>query len=200
MNEDKHTRAAAAKASSLLGVGRSEIVATDVSAKFPWLREGAIIWARTRDFKQHCMFWAREDAPLVQLDGKDRLEALSQLLVANVGSLPGNLGAAELAQAIRQLGFEPRGLLAQPELIEDIGDSLGTWLQTDDAHNRQLFHDACTPPVLRAAGDHGWELEFNFFNVRGGVEAWKAAGDHAAIHSAESTELLPDHTFFWPMA
>jgi hypothetical protein len=199
MNEDKHIRPAVTKASSILGASRSDLIASVVSSKFPWLREGAIVWVRTRDFK-HCMFWVKDDLEPVLLNGDDRLAALSRLLVTNVGSLPDSLEADVLAQAIRQLGYDPRGLLASPELLERIGDTLDVWLKNKDASDRQLFISACSGPVLRAEGDHGWELEFNFFNVKGGVEAWKVAGDHAAIHSAESTMLLPDHTFFWPMA
>ncbi len=199
MTEDKHVRPAVTKASSILGVSRGNLLASVVSSKFPWLREGAIVWVRTQDFK-HCMFWVKDDLEAVVLNGDDRLVAISRLLVASVGSLPDDLKAEDLAHAIRQLGYDPRGLLASPELLERIGDTLDVWLKNKDASDRQLFISACADPVLRAAGDHGWELEFNFFNVEGGVEAWKVAGDHAAIHSAESTMLLPDHTFFWPMA
>ena len=48
--------------------------------------------------------------------------------------------------------------------------------------------------------DKTWKLDFNYFNTKGGVEAWKVEGDHAAIQHLESAERLPDHTFFWPMA
>ena len=96
--------------------------------------------------------------------------------------------------------IDPRGLLAGKNLVERVKDSLAIWLKQDDAYNRQLFLDANKDPVLLSEGDHGWELEFNFFNVNGGVEAWKVTGDHAAIESADRTALLPDHTFFWPMA
>jgi len=199
MNEDKYIRPAVIKASSILGGSRADLITANISTKFHWLREGAIVWVRTRDFK-HAMFWVKEDLEPVVLNGDDRLAALSRLLATNVGSLPDSLTAADLAHAIRQLGYDPRGLLASPELLERIGDSLDVWLKKDDAYDRQLFISACFGPVLRAEGEHGWELEFNFFNVKGGVEAWKVEGDHAAIHGAESTMLLPDHTFFWPMA
>jgi hypothetical protein len=199
MNEDKYTRLAASKASSLLGVGRSQLITSVVSAKFPWLREGEIVWSRTPDFR-HCMFWIKDGEEPLLLNGKDWMSAVSKVLVANVGSLPDELSAATLAQAIRQLGHDPRGLLAGKQLVERVKDSLAIWLKQDDAYNRQLFLDANKDPVLRGEGDHGWELEFNFFNVNGGVEAWKVTGDHAAIESADRTALLPDHTFFWPMA
>ena len=142
----------------------------------------------------------KDDLDPVLLNGEGRLVALSTLFVTSVGSLPDNLTVAELAQGIRQLGYDPRGLLASPEMVEKIGDSLEVWLKNDDAADRQLFLSACSGPVLRTSGEHGWELSFNFFNVKGGVEAWKVEGDHAAIHAAESAALLPDHTFFWPMA
>ncbi|MEO5726729.1 MAG: hypothetical protein ABI134_31320 [Byssovorax sp.] len=199
MNEDKYTRLAATRASSLLGVGRGELITGVVSAKFPWLQEGEILWSRTPDFR-HCMFWIVDDEEPLLLNGKDWTSAVSKVLVANVGSLPDDLSAATLAQAIRQLGHDPRGLLAGKELVERVGDSLAIWLKKDDAHDRQLFLDANRDPVLRADGGHGWELEFNYFNVKGGVEAWSVTGDHAAIQSADRKELLPDHTFFWPMA
>ena len=199
MNEEKYIRLASTRASELLGVGRSELTTAVVSAKFPWLREGQIVWSRTAKF-EHCMFWIKADDEVVLLNGKDRMKALSSLLVASVGSLPGDLSADTLAQAIRQLGEDPRGLLAGHELLERVEDSLSIWLKTDDAHDRQLFIDANTDAVLRSSGDHGWTLDFNFFNTKGGVEAWKVAGDHAAIQQMECTERLPDHTFFWPMA
>lgn len=199
MNEEKCIRLASAKASTLLGVSRNELLTAVVSAKFPWLREGEIVWSRTASFK-HCMFWIKDDEELVLLNGKDRMSAISGLLVANVGSLPDNLSAATLAQAIRQLGEDPRGLLAGHEFLERFEDSLDVWLKTDNAHERQRILEVNTDPVLRSAGDHGWELDFNFFTPKGGVESWKVEGDHAAIHRMESAELLPDHTFFWPMA
>lgn len=199
MNEEKCIRLATNKASELLGVGRSELSTAVVTAKFPWVREGEIVWSRTPSFK-HCMFWIKDDAEPVLLNGKDRMSALSSLLVASVGALPNELPADTLAQAIRQLGEDPRGLLAGKELVERVGDSLGIWLKHDDAHDRQLFLDANTDPVLRSEGEHGWKLEFNFFNTKGGVEAWKVEGDHAAIQHLEQTERLPEHTFFWPMA
>jgi hypothetical protein len=199
MNEDKYTRPAAAKASSLLGVGRSELLTAVVSAKFPWLHVGEIVWSRTRDFR-HCMFWLQDEAEPLLLNGEDGAKAVSRVLVANVGSLPGDLSAATLAQAIRQLMHDPRGLLAGNELVERVGDDLEVWLKKDDAHDRQLFLEANRDPVLRTEGEHGWELDFNYFNVKGGVEVWRVTGDHAEIQSADRKELLPDHTFFWPMA
>jgi hypothetical protein len=200
MNEEKCIRAASAKASSLLGVSRSELMTAVVTAKFPWLHDGDIVWSRTANFKQ-CMFWIRdEDEEPVLLNGKDRMSAISSLLVANVGSLPNNLSAEALALAIRQLGEDPRGLLAGEQFLARFGDDLEVFLKTDDAQSRQVLLDANTDPVLRAVGDHGWELDFHFFTPKGGVEAWKVAGDHAAIQSMESKALLPDHTFFWPMA
>jgi hypothetical protein len=199
MNEDKIIRLAATRASSLLGVPRGELITAVVSAKFPWLHEGEIVWSRAPDFR-HCMFWIEEGEEPLLLNGKDWTSAVSRVLVANVGSLPGDLSAASLAQAIRQLGHDPRGLLAGKELVERVGDSLENWLKNDDAHDRQLFLDANVDPVLSADGEHGWELEFNYFNVKGGVEAWTVTGDHATIQSADRRELLPDHTFFWPMA
>lgn len=199
MNEDKYIRLAATKASSLLGVPRGDLITAVVSAKFPWLHEGEIVWSRAPDFR-HAMFWIEEGEEPLLLNGKDWASAVSKVLVANVGSLPDELSAATLAQAIRQLGHEPRGLLAGKELVERVGDSLETWLKNDDAHDRQLFLDANKDPVLHAEGEHGWELEFNYFNVKGGVEAWTVTGDHAEIQSTDRRELLPDHTFFWPMA
>ena len=199
MNEEKYIRQAATRASSLLGVPRGELITAIVSAKFPWLREGEIVWSRTPDFR-HCMFWIKDGEEPLLLNGKDWMSAVSKVLVANVGSLPGDLSADLLAQAIRQLGHDPRGLLAGKKLVERVKDSLAIWLKKDDAHDRQLFLDANVDPVLRSEGEHGWELDFNFFNVDGGVEAWKVSGDHAAIQSADRTVLLPDHTFFWPMA
>ncbi|MFS8071359.1 MAG: hypothetical protein ACMG6S_33735 [Byssovorax sp.] len=199
MNEDNYIRLAATRASSLLGVPRGELITGVVSAKFPWLHEGEIVWSRTPDFR-HCMFWIVDGEEPLLLNGKDWTSAVSKVLVASVGSLPDDLSAASLAQAIRQLGHDPRGLLAGKELVERVGDSLENWLKKDDAHDRQLFLDANKDTVLRAEGEHGWELEFNYFNVKGGVEAYRVTGDHAAIQSADRTELLPDHTFFWPMA
>jgi hypothetical protein len=199
MNEEECIRLAAAKASTLLGVGRGDLITGVVSSKFPWLREGEIVWSRTLDFK-HCMFWIKDDEEPVLLNGKDRMSAISSVLVANVGSLPDNLSAETLALAVRQLGQDPRGLLGGHQLLERFDDSLEIWLKSDDAHDRQLFLDANTDPVLRSVGDHGWELDFNFFTPKGGVEAWKVEGDHAAIQRMESTARLPDHTFFWPMA
>lgn len=199
MNEDKYTRPVALKASSLLGVGRGELLTAVVSAKFPWLHVGEIVWSRTPDFR-HGMFWVEGEKEPLLLNGKDSTSAVSKVLVANVGSLPGDLSAATLAQAIRQLTYEPRGLLAGKELVERVGDDLEVWLKKDDALDRQLFLDANKDPVLRTEGEHGWELDFNYFNVKGGVEAWKVTGDHAEIQSIERKDLLPDHTFFWPMA
>lgn len=199
MNEEKCIRLATNKASELLSVGRGELSTAIVTAKFPWVREGEIVWSRTPSFK-HCMFWIKDDAEPILLNGKDRMSALSSLLVASVGALPGDLPTDTLAQAIRQLGEDPRGLLAGKELVERVGDSLAIWLKNDDAHDRQLFLDANTDPVLRSEGEHGWKLEFNFFTPKGGVEAWTVEGDHASIQHLERTERLPDHTFFWPMA
>jgi len=199
MNEEKCIRLASAKASTLLGVSRGELLTGVVSAKFPWLHEGEIVWSRTPDFR-HCMFWIREDEEPVLLDGKDRMSAISSVLVANVGSLPDNLPAETLALAIRQLGEDPRGLLAGKAFLKRFGDDPGVLLKSDDAPSRQVLLDASTDPVLRSVGDHGWELDFRFFTPKGGVEAWKVEGDHAAIHRMDCAVYLPDHTFFWPMA
>lgn len=200
MNEEKCIRLASARASALLGVSRGDLITAVVTGKFPWLHDGEIVWSRTASF-EHCMFWIREeDEEPVLLDGKDRMSALSSVLVANVGSLPNNLSAGTLALAIRQLGEDPRGLLAGKAFLERFGDDLEVLLKIDDAASRQLLLDASTEPVLRAVGDHGWELDFRFFTPKGGVEAWKVEGDHAAIHRMDCTAYLPDHTFFWPMA
>jgi hypothetical protein len=199
MNEEKCIRLAAARASTRMGVGRGELMTAVVTAKFPWVREGEIVWSRTANFK-HSMFWIKPDEELVLLNGKDRMSALSSLFDASIGSLPGDLPADTLAQAIRQLGEDPRGLLAGHELLERVNDSLSVWLKKDDAHDRQLFIDANTDAVLRAEGDHGWRLDFKFFTPKGGVEAWKVEGDHASIQVMECADYLPEHTFFWPMA
>ncbi|MEP7124795.1 MAG: hypothetical protein ABJE95_27955 [Byssovorax sp.] len=201
MNEEKCVRLASARASSLLGVSRSELMTAVVSAKFPWLHDGEIVWSRTPSF-EHGMFWIpdEEDEEPVLLNGKDRMSAISRVLVANVGSLPDNLSAETLAQAVRQLGEDPRGLLAGKELLKRFGDDLEVLLQTSAEPSRQVLLDANTDPVLRSVGDHGWALDFAWFTPKGGVEAWKVEGDHAAIQRMDRAALLPDHTFFWPMA
>lgn len=199
MNEEKCIRLAAARTSALLGVGRGELVTAVVSAKFPWVNAGEIVWSRTANFK-HCMFWIKPDEELVLLNGEDRMSALSSLFDATIGSLPGSLPADALASAIRQLGEDPRGLLAGHELLERVEDSLSIWLKKDDAEDRQLFIDASTDPVLRAEGEHGWRLDFRFFTPKGGVEAWTVEGDHASIQRMDRVDHLPEHTFFWPMA
>lgn len=199
MDEDAIVQEILDDAAAALGIPADEIVAAVIDESFPWLKEGHLVWARTPNF-QHAIYWIPPSGAPLRLNGSDPLPVLSKLLVANTGALPGGLTPVQLGQAVRCLTFEPRGEIATPEFLQRLGPYLQRWLRPDNAANRKLFADQCTGAVLTSPMPGRWTLEFNCFNVRGGVELWMVEGDATAVLTAAKTEKLPKGTFFWPMA
>ncbi|MDC3960497.1 hypothetical protein KEG38_41975 [Polyangium jinanense] len=182
----------------LLGVPFDDLLVTVIETKFPWLHAGRVVWARTQDWKQ-ALFWVKPDGEVRHLNGPDGLANLSRMLVESTGPLPKGLPPIKLAEATRQLTFEPRGQVASREFLQRVRPYMANWLAEDNPQSRKLFEEQCEDPALHQQG-HGWTLLFRCFNVKGGVELWTVKGDESHVAETKKTLVCPAGTFVWPMA
>jgi hypothetical protein len=200
MAEDEAiVRAAKEQIEKILGAPIRRVFASVVETKFPWLRTGRVVWARTPGWKQ-ALLWVVPEREPMQLNGPDGLSYLSEMLVDSTGPLPGGLPPLRLAETIRQLTYDPRGVVASPDYLGRLGSGITDWLKHDTPVDRRLFEEQFTEPVLQCHDGGSWSLEFHCFNVAGGVEQWHADGDAGRILRAARSPRVADGTFRWPMA
>lgn len=186
-------------AEAILATPASKLTIQVIETKFRWVREGRVVWARTRDMRS-AMFHVVLGRPPVYLGGPDALARLSELLVTSTGPLPHGLSPVLYAEAIRQLTFEPRGQIASLAFLAGVTPYLADWLHEDDAPSRARFAAACVDPTLEDRGGGQFALTFHAFDVEGGVERWVVTGDATRFLAVTRAMLLPQGTFRWPAA
>jgi hypothetical protein len=199
MGDDAYLQAALADVQRVLGAPIHRLLVSVIQTKFLWLTTGRIVWARTKDLR-HALFWVVPGRAPAHLNGPDGLSHLSEMLTSSTGPLPHGLSPLLLGEAVRQLTFDPRGVVGTPEYLRSLGPGIQHWLKSADPADQRLFEAQCAGPRLQVQDDGAWSLELECFNVGGGVERWQIGGDARQISRAESVLAVPDGTFRWPMA
>lgn len=149
-----------------------------------------------------------------------KLQALNALLDGEKVSLPRDLSAVRLAEAARACLREPGGFVATRELYDTLTTPrpgkkslpIDAWLYlppprpgidaaptTTPEQRRAMFESHASDPVFTDEGG-SWRLEFNFFTLGGGVEAWVLTGRaDSGIGNATVRDALPAGTFTPPV-
>lgn len=165
-----------------------------IESQFPWVKKGRLIWVRKPDF-DCVVYWQKPDRSFIVLNGKRKLEDISDLLRANIGRLPGQLFGSELAAALRKLTVEPRGFLADRSFVEKMRPYLSSWAPSKDLEG--VLISECRDAALRP-GNNAWTLEFRYINPRGGIEGWIGHGDTERVTTLDMNTVVPDGTFRFP--
>jgi hypothetical protein len=198
MDDEDYIDAVADDCERILNIPFDDLIVAVIETKYPWLKKGRIVWARTPEWTQ-ALFWVLPDEEPMHLNGPQGLSYVSRMLVESTGPLPRGLSPTKLAETIRQLTFDPRGQVTSREFLHRVRPHIGYWLAEDDDDNRRLFEGQCEDPTI--LNENGtWILKFRSFNTYGGVEQWIVTGTPAHIVEAQSALMYPKGTFIWPMA
>jgi len=183
-------------ASRLLAARPEDLWLDDITPSFPWAQRYRFIRAMSRD-RRCAVIGVGESEPALPLTDGSGLARLSAILLVEKGEIPGDLTGPVLAEAVRRLTVDPRGLLASPELLRRKSPPLRAWSRTGRSADEALLRAHCVEPRLTKDAA-GWRLEFNYANHAGGIERWTVTGTRTVIASGNVTMSVADGTFNWP--
>ena len=189
-------RAMLKEASRILSSPEQDLSYSAIQGEFTWMKSGEIVWIRRPDFRS-VLFWVRSGHQPTVLNQEKRLENVSFLLNEMLGRLPGNLGATDLAAALRKLTTDPRGFVASQAFLATVRPYRSVWT-LGDVQLEHLLESHCPDPVLQLRNDGKWNLEFQYFNPMGGVEAWTAKGSSTRVITLDRSVAVADGTFRFP--
>lgn len=170
----------------------------DVSSQFRWLRKRRIIWLMSRPAKKVVAMTALAEAkPALVLTGENGIATLSKLFQEEIGTLPGDLTAAELARAIRWLTTGVPGKLLSPEVLERT-PPIEAFVPSGREPTLRFFREQCAKPTLERDPGDAWRLRFRYLALDGSVEDWTVEGSASEIRSAQVTTVAVPGTFRWP--
>jgi hypothetical protein len=184
------------EASRILSSPEQDLSYSAIQGEFTWMKSGEIVWIRRPDFRS-VLFWVRSGHQPTVLNQEKRLENVSFLLNEMLGRLPGNLGATDLAAALRKLTTDPRGFVASQAFLATVRPYRSVWT-LGDVQLEHLLESHCPDPVLQLRNDGKWNLEFQYFNPMGGVEAWTAKGSSTRVITLDRSVAVADGTFRFP--
>lgn len=198
MDDEDYIDAVADDCERILKMPFDDLVISLVETKYPWLKSGRVVWARTPEWKQ-ALFWVLPDEKPMHLNGPRGLSYVSRMLVESTGPLPQSLPPTRLAETIRQLTYDPRGQVGSRDFLARVRSYIKNWLVDDNAASQTLFEEQCEDPVIHTDKET-WTLTFRCLNVQGGVELWTVKGTSSRIQEAVNIPIHPTGTFAWPMA
>lgn len=196
------------------------LYAVDVTKSYPWCKRFTVMMVVSHEKKRTLVatdrqsttlcFAERKDVPR-EVDRRARLAVLNDLLFAEGLALPGDLGAAPLASAVRAFLVAPGGYVGSRAFLEQETKSkaIDKWTyvaphlpwakERTPEERRALFVEHCEDPILLESNG-SFTLSFSFFTHAGSVERWSITGDASRISSARESEALPSRTFSPPFA
>jgi hypothetical protein len=109
------------------------------------------------------------------------------------------IGFAALAKLLRDVAVHPTGSIGTPDLLLDPRD-VRDWMQGREK-DPNVFKSLCAGIAGNQRGNE-WQLQFNVFNVKGGVAAVSASGTITpfTIRQLKVTPVKPAGEFNYPFA
>jgi hypothetical protein len=172
------------------------IQTVDITYEHRWVRCHRIVVAYNDAEEMAAVAVPETGAPRL-LTGD--LAALSALLVAELGAIPGGLSPIELAEAFRRLtSAHPMGRVGEPVLLR-----MGTYPQPGYLDDNLRAQDEAgrrfsAPPSLVDLGGGQFRLEFHYWTNEGGVELWHLEGNPSALTRAQGWNSAAPGSFQWP--
>jgi hypothetical protein len=107
------------------------------------------------------------------------------------------IGFSALAKLFRDIAVHPTGAIGTPDLLLDPKD-LPDWLQGREK-DPEVFKSLCAG-IAGHQDKNEWQLQFNVFNIKGGVDAVSASGTVSpfTIRKLSVTPLKPAGEFHYP--
>jgi hypothetical protein len=192
-------------ATAFLQIPADSLTLLDITeSKFPWSKQHPLFMAIKKEDRTKLLIAVNPDGkaypfrPIPNVreayDARINLFVVNDLIQAERIVLPRGL---DLAWSLRNMLAGLGGWVASEAFFETERDALPMWtaLCPDDGPKR--FEDLCSDPVIRAENEL-WVLDFRYFNLLGGVEAWHAEGDSKSVVSFAADQLVPNKTFLVP--
>jgi hypothetical protein len=192
--------AAASAASLTWQCPLAQIVTDDLTDRFPWAHQHALVLVGQRGKGTMYVAVDRNGKPFPfpnQTDPRVNLRALNGLLQREGVRLPGAMKPEALAGTLRSLLLGPGGFVGSAAFWDREKGRLPMWTDRSPSGGPELFRRHCRDPRLQHS-DRGWTLEFSYFTPQGGVEAWDVAGDAERVLQATVTPAVPNGTFQFP--
>lgn len=219
--------AATAAVAEVWGTPAAELQSVSIASTFPWCKRFTPFLvvdkqrhrAAAASDGESVLCFASDPHAQAGAAVSARIQALNALLDAEKIVLPRDLSAVRLAEAARACLREPGGFVATRELYVTLTTPrpgkknlpIDAWLYvpppvpgvreaptTTAEQRRAMFEAHATDPVFAEDGGN-WSLQFNFFTLGGGVEAWRLTGrPESGLTSATVTDALPAGTFTPP--
>lgn len=199
MKKDPISAAVRALLSQALNKSPGDLRFGEITQLFPWAKMHSFFWAVDRDRNSAVAATRIGEGEVLLLSDDLGIAKLSQILIAEIGTIPGGIDAREFASSIRRLTVAPPGIIASSDMFSGpTSPPMEGWLINNTTKDRDLLRSQLVQPTLDIQPDKSWILRFRYFNPKGGVESWVVSGDSGAIRAAELEIIVPNGTFNWP--
>lgn len=179
------------------------------TARFPWIAKHHVLVAGDYD-RRALVFVDRKGGSVLHEDSTSRarntllparLGSLNRLLAIEGVTLPYDLDAPALADAVRTILLgSTGGFVCSRALFERERGAIRLWTSPSPEVGPALFERCCADPVLTRREGGAWELRFFYFNDWGGIESWTVTGDPRALGDARLDMAAANRTFSLPYA
>lgn len=161
---------------------------------YPWITVGNVYLVYERD-RILVVAVPGDGNPPVRLTG-DRTAVASFVSKQGGGKF---IGFNALAKLFRDVAVHPTGAIGTPDLLLDPAD-LPDWMQGREK-DPNVFRRLCSG-IAGHQEENEWRLQFNVFDVKGGVEAVSASGTVSpfTIRHLSTTTVKPAGEFHYPFA
>lgn len=170
----------------------------DVTASYPWLTVGRTYWVldRSADRRLFVATLAREEPPLQLTDNP---AGVAELLTRQfAGRFPGT-GHEAIPRILKDSFVGRSSVIATPEFLEKQREDLYWWLRGREK-DPAVFESFCAGVSGEQRGND-WQVQFNVFNARGGVDVVRASGtrEPLTIRDVVVEVLKTDGEFSFPL-
>jgi hypothetical protein len=183
----------------LKGKKRSPGDVREATILYKWLKVGRVYWVFDWDNDRIAMVATPGGgSPPVRLTGDN--VALGNFLSKQFdGRYPGASQRANIARFLKDASISPSAVIGTPEFLNAQRRSFDEWLQKREK-NPEVFAKLCTGIVGREDKNE-WQLQFNVFNPRGGVDLLTASGTISplTIRELKVEVVKPRGEFSYPL-
>lgn len=198
------SRIAKQAAADFFGASATNAEPVDLTtSKFPWAKRHSFYMAMNAERRKLLISVDEKGVPypfepvsdLSQLNrSSSNMIMLNSILSTEGVNLPEGL---DLPWTSRNVLMGLGGWVGSGAFFSNEESALHLWTHLSPNDGPRLFRQYCNDPELRRSGEQ-WDLDFSYFNLRGGVEGWHAHGNQRAILGATGQTVLPDKTFLVP--
>jgi hypothetical protein len=164
------------------------------NAAYPWIVTGSLYWVYERD-RVLVVAAFGDGKPPRRLTGD--LPAVADFISKQSGGR--FVGVAAIAQLLKDIASGPPAVIGTADLLLDQED-LRDWMQGREK-KPAVFKTFCTG-IRGGRREDEWQLQFNAFSTKGGVDAVSASGTVSpfTIRQFTVTPLKPAGEFHYPFA